>query len=242
MSSNVSAASIATEPEPAAPYSCTGFIYPRWQIKNQTQALARISGHFWPRRRAKWRSAYLSIGRRKIAPHMHLGEELPIDSDRQRLDAEHRKSAARIKGLRPGITLRDSELHQLDTAARFRLFKRRHHQAPAQSNVSVFRRHIHAEQGGLVARFLARLERQPGNPGEARFRKCAEYHFICQRRHVETRLPPGQRQRRTLGHAGGECGGMTGIGVEHQLPIAGSIRRNEAAGCCPPLSIYGCGL
>src|SRR5260221_1784401 len=76
MSSNVSAASIATEPEPAAPYSCTGFIYPRWQIKNQTQALARISGHFWPRRRAKWRSAYLSIGRRKIAPHMHLGEEL----------------------------------------------------------------------------------------------------------------------------------------------------------------------
>src|SRR5260221_4863532 len=44
-SSNVSAASIATEPEPAAPYSCTGFIYPRWQIKNQTQALARSEEH-----------------------------------------------------------------------------------------------------------------------------------------------------------------------------------------------------
>src|SRR5258706_6416161 len=117
MSSNVSHASTATEPEPAAPYSCTGFIYPRWQIKNQTQALARISGHFWPRRRAKWRSAYFSIGRRKIAPHMHFGQILPVDRDRQRLDAEHRKSAALVKGLRPAITLLHSELHQLGTPA-----------------------------------------------------------------------------------------------------------------------------
>src|SRR5438067_7604882 len=110
---------------------------------------------------------------------MHLGDVAAVDGNRVRLDAEPSKSTTSIQCFGGRVAFRYGELDDLDARTRACERERGIDEPKTDALTPRARRDVHAEERGLVARLLSRLERQSGHAGKPRVVERTENHFRC---------------------------------------------------------------